>query len=169
MSFLKLSKDHKNLIDKCSKILLEESKANPFPEPPIAIDLYNNPPLFCLGRDDQKREIINLFHSSIKSAPVKLIRVMGQQGIGKSTLICWCAKEINEEYTIPVVYLEVNNQPADLNMKAIYNQIISNIETDKIISKLICKTISKFINLLNIAKGKLKDQLEEKFSDELIN
>ena len=169
MSSIKIARDQKDLIDKCTKTLLEESNANPFPEPPIAVDLYNNPPLFCLGRDHQKKEIINLFHKSINTAPVKLIRVMGQQGIGKSTLICWCAKEINEGNTVPVVYIEVNNQPEDLNMRAIYYQIISNIENDKFLKNLIYKTISKFINLLNTAGGKLKARLFEKFSGDLIN
>ena len=82
-------------VSKCKKNLLNSINPNPFPKPPIAANFYNNPPMFCYGRDNQIRDIAHEVLESVNSFEPKLSRVLGKQGIGKSTLICWSIKAIS--------------------------------------------------------------------------
>ncbi len=95
---LELIKESKDWLKKCKPTILNPLYENPFPKPPFAVNYYNNPPLFCYGRDDNLNEIVNEINNSINHFQPILIRVMGKQGIGKSTLICWCANEIKKKY-----------------------------------------------------------------------
>jgi len=162
------SKEQKIWFKKCKSILLNSDNLNPFPKPPIAVNYYNNPPFFCIGRDEQLNEILNEITDSINFFQPKLIRVMGKQGIGKSTLICWAVKELNDTYAIPVVYLETSAQPDDFKMKSLYRQIVSKIEKTPTIKTLLLNTIIKFITIFRDKGGKLYKELSNKFSGENI-
>ena len=157
-------KDQRDWLKKCKPILLDINNENPFPKPPIAVNLYNNPPLFCYGRDKYINEILNDIEESINSFQPKLIRVIGKQGIGKSTIICWAAEKLKEEKLIPIIYLETSAQPADFKMKSLYRQIVSKIEKTHIINSLIDSSISKFIQTFIESGGRLEEQVKEKFS-----
>lgn len=162
------NKEQKAWFKSCKSVLLNSETANPFPKPPIAVNYYNNPPFFCIGRDDQLTEILNEINDSVSSFQPKLIRVMGKQGIGKSTLICWAVKELNKVYPIPVVYLETSAQPEDFKMKSLYRQIISKIEKTTTVNLLLLNTIAKFITIFKDKGGKLYKQLSNKFSGDQI-
>ncbi|MHA1376145.1 MAG: hypothetical protein ACTSR7_17855 [Promethearchaeota archaeon] len=161
-------KEHKIWFKRCKSILLNSDNLNPFPKPPIAVNYYNNPPFFCIGRDNQLDEIINEITNSISSFHPQLIRVMGKQGIGKSTLICWAVKKLNNTYSIPVVYLETSAQPDDFKMRSLYRQIVSKIEKTPTIKTLLLNTIIKFITIFRDKGGKLYKGLSNKFSGEVI-
>lgn len=165
---LELIKESKDWLKKCKPTILNPLYENPFPKPPFAVNYYNNPPLFCYGRDDNLNEIVNEINNSINHFQPILIRVMGKQGIGKSTLICWCANEINKKYSVPIIYLETSAQPDDFKMKSLYRQIISKIEKPDIINKLLFKSINKFIKIFKNASGRLYEELSNKFSGEEI-
>lgn len=153
---------------KCDEILLDPNNDNPFPKPPIAANFYNNPPQFCYGRDEQINEISDEILSSINSFEPKLIRILGKQGIGKSTLICWGTKKLSEQYPLPIVYLETSGQPEDFKMKSLYRQIISKIEKVEIINELVINSIKNFIKIFKNAGGTLYNNLYNKFSGEEI-
>ncbi len=157
-------KAHKNWIEKCTEVILNHKNRNPFPKPPIAINYYNNPPDFCIGREEEIETIIREIKDSISSKNAKLIRIIGQQGIGKSTLICWCANLINENYVVPVAYLDTSSEPEDFKMRSLYNQIVSRLEHPNIINNLVIKSILKFIKIFYNSDGKLKQELSVKFS-----
>ncbi|TFF63638.1 MAG: hypothetical protein EU521_00850 [Promethearchaeota archaeon] len=163
------SREDKRWIDRCKEILLNRENYNPFPKPPIATNFYNNPPSFCYGRDRQIAEIQGEIDESLKSKPPKLIRVIGKQGIGKSTLICWATKKKSEVYPIPIVYLETSGQPEDLEMKSLYRQIISKIEKSDFKTILLLNSIKRFINLLTDKGGNVYRELNQKFSGEDID
>lgn len=165
---LELIKESKDWLKKCKPTILNPLYENPFPKPPFAVNYYNNPPLFCYGRDDNLNEIVNEINNSITHFQPILIRVMGKQGIGKSTLICWCANEINKKYSVPIIYLETSAQPDDFKMKSLYRQIISKIEKPDIINKLLFNSINKFIKIFKNASGRLYEELSNKFSGEEI-
>lgn len=167
MSLLE-STEEKDWFKKCKKIILDPENENPFPKPPIAINFYNNPPLFCYGREEQLSDIINEIKKSIDSFEPKLVQVMGKQGIGKSTLICWCANNLIKKYQVPIVYLETSAQPEDFKMKSLYRQIISKIEKKDIIYLLLYNSVVKFITIFKESGGKLYEQLSNKFSGEEI-
>ncbi len=160
--------EYKGWFKKCKGNLLNSEYLNPFPRPPIAVNLYNNPPIFCYGRDEYIEEILNEVKDSIKNPEPNLIRIIGKQGIGKSTVICWVMKELEEIYDVPIVYLETSAQPEDFNMKSLYRQIISIIEKRDILNKLIFNSISKFIKAFKDAGGRLYKEISEKFSGEEI-
>lgn len=153
---------------KCNESLLDPKNGNPFPKPPIAANFYNNPPLFCYGRDEHINEISDEVLSSINSFEPKLIRILGKQGIGKSTLICWCTKKFSEQTPLPIVYLETSGQPEDFKMKSLYRQIISKIEKVEISNKLVLNSIKYFIKIFKDAGGTLYKNLYNKFSGEEI-
>ncbi|MFX1277657.1 MAG: hypothetical protein ACFFBP_09310 [Promethearchaeota archaeon] len=163
---LKLTEEKKDWLKKCTLILLDPKNENPFPKPPFATNFYNNPPTFCHGRDDYIFQVSNEINDSINALQPKLIRIMGKQGIGKSTLICWCATKLNEVYPVPIIYMETSGQADDFNMRSLYRQIISKIEKTDFIDKLILNSIKKFITLFKDDKGNLKNQLLEEFSDQ---
>ncbi len=157
-------KEYKPWVKKCASIILNHANKNPFPRPPFAVDFYTNPPLFCYGRDDQKAQILFEIRDSIKNYPSKLIQIIGNQGIGKSTLICWCAKKINKKFSVPIVYMETSAQPDDFRMKSLYRQIISKLEKSDIIENLLINSIRKLLKIFRESKGKLNILLNEKFS-----
>ncbi|MFX1236642.1 MAG: hypothetical protein ACFE8P_02850, partial [Promethearchaeota archaeon] len=161
---LKVTEDKKDWLKKCTGILLDPKNGNPFPKPPFATNYYNNPPNFCYGRDDYIYQISNEINDSINALQPKLIRIMGKQGIGKSTLICWCARKLNEIYPTSIIYMETSGQPDDFNMRSLYRQITSKIEKTDFIDKLILNSIKKFIKTFNENKNLVK-QLKSEFSD----
>ncbi len=162
--------EHKSWFKNCRSILLNSENLNPFPKPPIAINFYNNPPSFCIGREDQLNEILDQINDSVSFFQPKLIRIMGKQGIGKSTLICWAVQKINATRSIPIIYLETSAQPDDFKMKSLYRQITSKIEKTTLINQLVINSIIKFITILKDSGGRLYEQLSDKFSgDEIIN
>ena len=163
------SKDEREWIKKCSEILLTPENENPFPKPPIATNFYNNPPSFCYGRDKYIEEIKYEIRDSIHHKQPKLIRVIGKQGIGKSTLICWTVNQISETYQIPVTYLETSSQPEDYEMRALYRQFVSNLERSGICVDILLNSIRKFINLLVEEGGNLYEELSKKFAGDEIN
>ncbi len=163
-----LGKVQKKWIEKCTEKMLNSSNRNPFPKPPIAINYYNNPPELCIGRDDEIDTILGEIKDSIYSKNAKLIRIIGQQGIGKSTLICWCAKLINEEFIVPVAYLDTSSEPEDFKMRSIYNQIVTRLEHPEIIKELIVNSILKFIKIFYNSNEKFKKDLINKFSGDEI-
>ncbi|MHA1755161.1 MAG: hypothetical protein ACTSVV_00220, partial [Promethearchaeota archaeon] len=161
-----LKKEEGNWIKKCSEILLNPKNENPFPKPPFATNYYNNPPSFCYGRDKYISEIENIVNESIIYKQPKLIRIIGKQGIGKSTLICWTINKISKSHKIPITYLETSNQPEDYEMRALYRQIISNMERSGIFSDILLNSIRKFVNVLVENGGILYQDLLKKFSGE---
>lgn len=156
-------------VGKCKKILLNPENINPFPKPPIATNFYNNPPLFCFGRDERIEDIMDEIKDSIQSFEPKLIKVMGKQGIGKSTLICWSANRLKADYNLPIIYLETSGQPHDFKMMSLYRQIFSKIEKDDYIKLLLITSITKFLKIFQESGGKLYEALLNKFSGEEIN
>ena len=158
--------ERKDWFKKCRKIILNKENDNPFPKPPIAINFHNNPPQFCYGREEQIDEILQEINNSIKYFQPKLIRIIGKQGIGKSTLICWCANQLSQR--VPIIYLETSAQPEDFRMKSLYRQIIYNFEKTDMVRKLLFNSISKFIIVFRNSGGKLYEQLVNKFSGEEI-
>ena len=165
---LKITEDKKDWLQKCTSIILNPDNENPFPKPPFATNFYNNPPNFCHGRDDFIYEVSNEINDSINALQPKLIRIMGKQGIGKSTLICWCAKKLNDVYPVPIIYMETSGQPDDYNMRSLYRQIVSKIGKTDFIDKLIRNSIIKFIKIFKEDKGNLSKQLLKEFSEEEI-
>ncbi len=165
---LKVTEEKKDWLKKCTSILLDSNNPNPFPKPPFATNYYNNPPNFCHGRDDYIYQISNEINDSINALQPKLIRIMGKQGIGKSTLICWCAQKLNEVYPTPIIYMETSGQPDDFNMRSLYRQITSKIEKTDFIDKLILNSIKTFIKTFSEEKA-LSKQLTNEFSEEEIN
>jgi len=165
---LKITEDKKDWLQKCTSIILNPDNDNPFPKPPFATNFYNNPPNFCHGRDDFIYEVSNEINDSINALQPKLIRIMGKQGIGKSTLICWCAKKLNDVYPVPIIYMETSGQPDDYNMRSLYRQIVSKIGKTDFIDKLIQNSIIKFIKIFKEDKGNLSKQLLKEFSEEEI-
>ncbi len=165
---LKISEENKDWLKKCTSILLDPKNENPFPKPPFATNFYNNPPTFCHGRDDYIFQVSNEINDSINALQPKLIRIMGKQGIGKSTLICWCAQKLNEVYPVPIIYMETSGQADDFNMRSLYRQILAKIEKTEFIDKLIINSIKKFINLFEADKGNLQKQLLDEFSEKEI-
>ncbi|MBN1801618.1 MAG: hypothetical protein JW891_08950 [Candidatus Lokiarchaeota archaeon] len=165
---LKVTEEKKDWLKKCTNILLDSNNPNPFPKPPFATNYYNNPPNFCHGRDDYIYQISNEINDSINALQPKLIRIMGKQGIGKSTLICWCAQKLNEVYPTPIIYMETSGQPDDFNMRSLYRQITSKIEKTDFIDKLILNSIKTFVQTFADDKTLVK-QLKNEFSDEEIN
>lgn len=163
------SREEKNWFDKCKKILLDPANENPFPKPPIATNFYNNPPSFCYGRDKYINNITSIIKESINYKQPKLIRVIGKQGIGKSTLICWATKGISDIYPIPIIYLETSGQPEDFEMKSIYRQIISKFEKTGYSNNLLLNSVRKFINTYVEMGGNLYKELTKKFSGEDID
>jgi len=163
------TKDEMDWIRKCSKILLNSETENPFPKPPIATNFYNNPPSFCYGRDKHIEEIKHEIIESIQYKQPKLIRVIGKQGIGKSTLICWSVNKISEIYRIPVTYLETSSQPEDYEMRALYRQLVAHLEKSGICVDILLNSIRKFINLIVDRGESLYNELTKKFSGEAIN
>ena len=162
--------EHKSWFKNCRSILLNSENINPFPKPPIAVNYYNNPPLFCIGREEQLNEIMDEIINSISFFQPKLIRVMGKQGIGKSTLICWAVQRIRNSYQIPLIYLETSAQPDDFRMKSLYRQIASKIEKTTTINELVLNSIAKFISIFKESGGRLYEQLSDKFSgEEIVN
>ena len=162
--------EHKSWFKNCRSILLNSENINPFPKPPIAVNYYNNPPLFCIGREEQLNEIMDEIINSISFFQPKLIRVMGKQGIGKSTLICWAVQQIRNSYQIPLIYLETSAQPDDFKMKSLYRQIASKIEKTTTINELVLNSIAKFISIFKESGGRLYEQLSDKFSgEEIVN
>ena len=153
-------------LKKCNTEILNRENLNPFPRPPIAINFYNNPPLFCFGRDDYIKDISDEIRDSIKYFEPKLLRVMGKQGIGKSTLICYSVEELSKEFPLPIVYLETSGQPEDFKMKSFYRQIVSRLEKVEFSNLIVMSTISKVIKLISQKGGKLEEQLLHKFSGE---
>lgn len=153
---------------KCNESLLDPKNDNPFPKPPIAANFYNNPPLFCYGRDELITEISDEIRTSINSFEPKLIRILGKQGIGKSTLICWGTKRFSEQKPLHIVYLETSGQPEDFKMKSLYRQIISKIEKVEISNELVLNSIKHFIKVFKDAGGTLYKNLYDKFSGEEI-
>ena len=165
---LKITEDKKDWLQKCTSIILNPDNDNPFPKPPFATNFYNNPPNFCHGRDDFIYEVSNEINDSIKALQPKLIRIMGKQGIGKSTLICWCVKKLNDVYPVPIIYMETSGQPDDYNMRSLYRQIVSKLGKTDFIDKLIYNSIIKFIKIFKEDKGNLNKQLLKEFSKEEI-
>ena len=163
------SRSERDWITKCSEILLKVENDNPFPKPPIATNFYNNPPSFCYGRDKHIDEISYEILGSIHYKQPKLIRVIGKQGIGKSTLICWTLNKISESYRIPITYLETSSQPEDYEMRALYRQIVSNLERSGICIEILLNSIMNFINLIIKEDGHLYKELSQKFSGDAIN
>jgi len=157
-----------NWVKKCNEILLKPENENPFPKPPIATNFYNNPPTFCYGRDKHIEEITSEIIDSINHKQPKLIRVLGKQGIGKSTLICWTVNKISESYRIPITYLETSSQPEDYEMRALYRQFVSNLERSGICKEILINSIRKFINLIIQEGGNLYTALSNKFSGDAI-
>ncbi len=155
-----------NWRNRINETLLDKENENPFPKPPIATNFYNNPPLFCYGRDQQINDITNEIIQSIKSFEPRLIQVLGKQGIGKSTLICWTTQKLSKDHLLPIVYLETSGQPEDFKMKSLYRQIISKIEKDPINEKLILHSIQRFIATFKDSGGILYENLYNKFSGE---
>ena len=162
------SRSERDWIRKCSDILLNIENDNPFPKPPIATNFYNNPPTFCYGRDKHIDEINYEILGSIHHKQPKLIRVIGKQGIGKSTLICWTVNKISESYRIPITYLETSSQPEDYEMRALYRQLVSNLERSGICTDIVINSIRKFINLIVEEGGHLYKELSHKFSGDAI-
>lgn len=158
-----------NWLKKCTDHILSSENQNPFPKPPIAANFYNNPPLFCFGRDEQKNEISIEILDSISSFEPKLIRIMGKQGIGKSTLICSAAIELSQSYPLPIVYLETSGQPEDFKMRSLYRQVIAKMENSEIIKTLVINSIRKFISFLKNSGGRLYEHLSNKLSGEEIS
>ncbi len=165
---LKITEGNKDWLQKCTSIILNPENDNPFPKPPFATNFYNNPPNFCHGRDDFIYEVSNEINDSINALQPKLIRIMGKQGIGKSTLICWCAKKLNDIYPVPIIYMETSGQPDDYNMRSLYRQIVSKLGKTDFIDKLIHNSIIKFIKIFQEDKGNLSKQLLKDFSEEEI-
>ena len=153
-------------IAKCRKEIINKENINPFPKPPIATNFYNNPPLFCFGRDNLIEEIKDEIRSSIKFAEPKLIRTIGKQGIGKSTLVCYSVNMLNNEVTLPIVYLETSGQPEDFNMKSLYRQIISKLERINFLDILLIKSICMIVKIFKNSGERLEEQLLNKFSGE---
>ncbi len=162
-------KTQRDWLKKCKTEILNRENLNPFPKPPIAINFYNNPPLFCFGRDNYIKEISEEINDSIKYFEPKLLRVIGKQGIGKSTLICYSVDELSKEFPLPIVYLETSGQPEDFRMKSFYRQIVSRLEKIEFLDLLLTSTISRVIKLINEKGGKLKEQLLQKFSGEEVS
>ncbi len=162
-------KKPKDWLKKCKIEILNKENPNPFPKPPFAANFYNNPPLFCLGRDDNISELSDQICSSIKSFEPKLIRVMGKQGIGKSTLICYSIDELRKKIPLPIVYLETSGQPEDFRMKSLYRHIISRLEKIEFLELLLFHSIRKIIKTFKDKSGKLEEQLSIKLSGEEIS
>ncbi len=167
---LKIAEENKDWLKKCTTILLDPKNENPFPKPPFATNFYNNPPSFCHGRDEYIFQVSNEINDSINAIQPKLIRIMGKQGIGKSTLICWCAQKLNEVYPVPIIYMETSGQADDFNMRSLYRQILSKIEKTEFIDKLILNSIKQFIKIFNNEDiNNFQKQLLEEFSEEEIS
>jgi Cdc6-like AAA superfamily ATPase len=159
-------KKQKNWLKRCTAEILNRENPNPFPRPPIAANYYNNPPLFCFGRDDYIQDISKEINDSIKYLEPKLIRIMGKQGIGKSTLICYSVDEFNKKIPIPVVYIETSGQPEDFKMKSLYRQIVAKIERTEFFNSLLYRSICKIVTIFKENGGKLEKHLSNKFSGE---
>ncbi|KKM75103.1 hypothetical protein LCGC14_1393550, partial [marine sediment metagenome] len=155
-------------ISKCKKNFLNLDNPNPFPKPPIAANYYNNPPMFCYGRDNQITEITHEVLESVNSSEPKLIRILGKQGIGKSTLICWCINKIITNIPLIIVYLETSGQPEDFKMKSLYRQLISKVSKSLVFNDLIINSIKRFIKIFTESGGTLYNNLSNKFSGEEI-
>ena len=162
-------KKQKKWLKECKTEILSRENLNPFPKPPIATNFYNNPPLFCYGRDNYIQEISDEIYDSIKYFEPKLIRVIGKQGIGKSTLICYTVEKICKEIPLPIVYLETSGQPEDFKMKSVYRQIVSKMEKIEFLDLLLTSSIRKIIKSFKEMGGKLEDQLSLKFSGEEVS
>lgn len=160
-------KETKGWLNKCTSLLLDDKNSNPFPRPPFATNFYNNPPQFCYGRDQYEHEISNEINKSIDSSQPKLLRVIGKQGIGKSTLICWSSKKLSETYPVSVIYLETSAQSEDFNMRSLYRQMIDKLEKTDFVEKLLINSISKFIRIFN-EHDSLNKQLSSHFSEKEI-
>ncbi len=160
-------KEAKGWVNKCTELLLDSRNENPFPRPPFAANFYNNPPQFCYGREQYENEIMNEINKSIDSPQPKLIRVMGKQGIGKSTLICWSAKKLSETHPVPVIYMETSAQSEDFNMRSLYRQIVDKIQKTDFIENLLINSISKFFRIFT-QNETLNKQLISHFSNEII-
>jgi hypothetical protein len=142
--------------------------SNPFPKPPIAANFYNNPPMFCYGRDNQDTEIAHEVLESLNSPEPKLIRILGKQGIGKSTLICWSVKKISTNIPLIIVYLETSGQPEDFKMKSLYRQLISKASKSPVFNDLLINSVKRFIKIFTDSGGTLYSNLSDKFSGEVI-
>ncbi|MHA1802916.1 MAG: hypothetical protein ACTSU4_00105 [Promethearchaeota archaeon] len=160
-------KETKSWVKNCTSILLDPKNPNPFPTPPFATNFYNNPPQFCLGREKYEQELLKAILKSMESPQPQLIRIMGKQGIGKSTLICWSAKKLSEMHPVPIIYMETSAQSEDFNMRSLYRQMIDKMEKSGFSEQLLINSIKKFFTISK-ENQTLYKQLIEQFSNETI-
>ncbi|MFB0544210.1 MAG: hypothetical protein ACETVN_00725, partial [Asgard group archaeon] len=136
----------------CDKELLNLEYDNPFPGRP-AVATPDSPPIRLIGRDDDKKFILDSIQKVAKYGNPGLILVQGETGIGKSALLSTIKNEIvNEknpelqEYFIPIVYLESFGSPEDFNFLNFYNRIMGELDEERVLEKVAYSTLTKIIS-----------------------
>ncbi len=154
---------------KVEKCLLNTTLPNPFPAPPNRTDFFTNPPKFIRGRTDQIQRLRAEIERSIKTPDPVLVEILGKQGIGKTTLICWIYEMLKNEGVLrkaPMIFLNAMGNPEDFKGISFYRQVLHAYDRAGLLKQLAYDTMSRFVAVLQEKGGACAEALARKFAQD---